>query len=105
MVVPLLSKFDFHLDYLPGKKNPVDPLSRRPDYEPQPGDPVLTGQKHTILMPSCTAGFFPTPSISTVSITATFTFPAPDLLDVFQTAYHKDPEWHVALEWGDPVFR
>ena len=42
--VMFLSEFDFRLDYSPGKKNPANGPSRRPDFLPQKGDEVIKFQ-------------------------------------------------------------
>jgi RNase H-like domain found in reverse transcriptase len=44
-----LSEYDFQLDYAPGKKNPADSPSRRPDYSPKKGDDVLLNQNKPLL--------------------------------------------------------
>ena len=44
-----LSEFDFKLDYFPGKRNPADGPSRRPDFIPQKGDEVVEFQNRALL--------------------------------------------------------
>ncbi|KAG6849044.1 hypothetical protein C0991_012232, partial [Blastosporella zonata] len=93
-----LSKFDFQLDYAPGKLNPADPASRRPDFEPQEGDDVLHNQfkalltdYHTQQLFSHNSGTFDTfDTYSHINTLSTFTIDSSDLLKELKTALRAD---------------
>ncbi len=97
------------MDYLAGAKNPADAPSRRVDYVPQKGDAVLEAMQHTLLSPTHTERLFPlaTPSPSLVvqvATSGTYSFPAPELLQQFKSAFRDDLEWREAQAEGDNSF-
>jgi len=101
-----LSEFHFELDRAPGTQNPSNPPSRRSDYVPKKGDDVLKVMHHTILNADRTRRLFTPLDCPGTKVSAfeTFTFPAPELLQRFKTAFQNDLEWRTALKNGDTDF-
>ncbi|GLB39530.1 putative coprinopsis cinerea okayama7 130 [Lyophyllum shimeji] len=104
-----LSEFDFKLDYAPGKNNPADPASRRPDFVPQQGDEVLLLQQKALLTDYHTERLFhdapstaSTPDSRSINALSTFSINNSELLDEFKTTYRADTEWRDLLSKGDP---
>ena len=102
-----LAEFNFKLDYLPGRLNPADAPSRRPDYVPREGEETLLQQHKAILTDYHTERLFPqdkAASVPSQQINALYSFPISDLHDKFVAAYQSDEEWRHALATGDPDF-
>jgi hypothetical protein len=105
-----LSEYNFKLDYAPGKKNPADALSRRPDLAPQRGDEVVQFQNKALLTNFHLDRLFPrnissSPISSTqISALSTFNIDNSELLDKFKSAYQVDTEWRDALAKSNDSF-
>ena len=109
-----LSEFDFKLDYAPGKNNPADAPSRRPDFIPHEGDEVVQFQHKALLTNNHLERLFPrnnstlpkNPANNSTNISAlsTFTIDNSELLEQFKTAFRLDTEWREAITKSDPSF-
>ena len=102
-----LSEFNFKLDYAPGKKNPADGPSRRPDFIPQKGDEVVKFQNKSLLTDDHLERLFPridTRPSQQVSALSTFMVDNSELLDKFKTAFQTDTEWRDAFAQLDNSF-
>ena len=107
-----LSEFNFKLDYAPGKKNPADTPSRRPDFMPQKGDEVMQFQNKVLLTDEHLDWLFPhihsqsskNPQLSQISSLSTFTINNSEILDKFKAAFQSDTEWHDLIAKSDNSF-
>lgn len=84
-----LSLFYFSILHTPGKQNPADPASRRPDYAPSSAD---DDSCITLLTPIHLKEGFTVMSLSTSisSIDITFSLPSSDIRELLTTAYHTE---------------
>uniref|UniRef100_A0A0W0FXD7 Reverse transcriptase-rnase h-integrase n=1 Tax=Moniliophthora roreri TaxID=221103 RepID=A0A0W0FXD7_MONRR len=106
-----LSKFDFKLDWAPGKDNVADAASQRPDFVPQTGDEHLTAQRQTLLTPEHIERLnsqnnnlpFEIPPHSFNAIT-TLSIDNTKLLKHFKAAYKEDATWKEAVVAGNKDF-
>ena len=113
-----LSEFNFRLDYAPGKHNPADAPSRRPDFAPSDGDEVLLEQRKTIITsvhterldpcdkPEALPGspHAPSPSQASISSLSSLAIDNSELLERFKSATREDVEWREALATGSQDF-
>ncbi|GAA5958537.1 hypothetical protein JCM8115_002497 [Rhodotorula mucilaginosa] len=99
-----LVEFDFVIQHLPGKKNPADAPSRRPDFLPDPND--LNPHSHREFQflrdssDSASASAAVVLKISALS----FDLPPNDLLQDLRAAWPHDEELQDALAEQDPDF-
>ncbi|ESK81477.1 reverse transcriptase, partial [Moniliophthora roreri MCA 2997] len=99
-----LSKFDFKLDWAPGKDNVTDAASWCPDFIPQTGDEHLTAQHQTLLTPErieCLNSQnnnlpFEIPPHS-FNVITTLSIDNTELLKCFKAMYKEDATWKEAV--------
>ena len=107
-----LSEYNFELDYAPGKKNPADFPSRRPDLSPKQGDdvlryqnkPLLTHHHLHLLFPSKSLVQSPIPPPTSINSLSTFNLDNSELLNEFKESFRQDIEWRDALSKNDNSF-
>ena len=106
-----LSDYDFQLTWAPGSENVADAPSRRPDFLPQRGDDVLTGQRRIVLTARHISPLYPpvepSADVPPAYITAALTMlslDSSDLLDRFKTAFAADDTWREAVANGSSDF-
>uniref|UniRef100_A0A0W0EVT4 Reverse transcriptase/retrotransposon-derived protein RNase H-like domain-containing protein n=1 Tax=Moniliophthora roreri TaxID=221103 RepID=A0A0W0EVT4_MONRR len=103
-----LSKFDFKLDWAPGKLNIANAASRRPDFVPQMGDEHLTAQHQTLLktgnIEHLISKQFEISQSSSVSVMTMLSIDNTEVLERFKLAFKEDSTWKEAVTAGNSDF-